>query len=55
VQAGVFNAVNKMSLGWTSNPTTRVVEAAGAVKKVKVWTMQVIVTVKLFVSGGTLG
>ena len=41
--------------GWVSIPTCTVVEAAGKVEKVKVWTSQVIVTSKLFVIKGIAG
>ena len=44
-----------MSNGWASISNLRVVKAAGANEKVKVWTTQVIVTLKFFVMKGTVG
>ena len=47
--AGVCVVAKEKLEGCVSIPTCKVVEAGGAVEKVKVWTSQVIVTTKFFV------
>ena len=51
--AGVCVVAKEKLEGYVSIPTCKVVETGGTIEKVRVWTSQVIVTTKFFVSDRT--